>query len=112
MACVALNATANLKGRDVMSRPATRKDVKKGLLQGLFAAALTALIGIFSTGISASASQLWSVVVHIEYADGFVYEHAFATGVPTSAMSSILAECGRAHRFGSAVRYHCFPIPE
>ena len=54
MACVALNATANLKGRDVMSRPATRKDVKKGLLQGLFAAALTALIGIFSTGISAS----------------------------------------------------------
>ena len=96
-----------------MSKPATRKDVKKVLLQGLFAAALTALIGIFSTGVSAAGdSQLWSVVVHIEYPNGFVYEHAFAVGVPTSAMSSILAECGSGHRFGSAVRYRCFPIPE
>ena len=96
-----------------MPRPATWEVMKKVLLRGLFAATLTAPIGIFSTGISAAgASQLWSVVVHIEYADGTVYEHAFATGVPTSTLSSILQECGGAHRGGSAVRYHCFPIPE
>jgi hypothetical protein len=41
-----------------------------------------------------------------------VYEHAFATGVPTSTLSSILAECGQSHRGGSAVRYHCYPVPE
>ena len=96
-----------------MPRPATRKNVKKVLLQGLCAAALTALIGIFSTGISAAgASQLWSVVVHITYSNGFVYEHAFAVGVPTSTLPSILAECGKGHRFGSAVLYHCYPVPE
>jgi hypothetical protein len=96
-----------------MPRPATWKDMKKVLLRGLFAATLTALIGIFSVGISAAGdSQLWSVVVHIEYSDGTVYEHAFAVGVPTSTLSSILEECGRSHRGGSAVRYHCYPIPE
>ena len=96
-----------------MPRPATSKNMKRVLLQGLFAATLTALIGIPSTGISAASdSQLWSVVVHIEYANGFVYEHAFATGVPTSSLSSILAECGSSHRRGSAVRYHCYPVPE
>ena len=96
-----------------MTRPATSKDMKTVLLRGLFAATLTALIGIFPTGISAAGpSQLWSVVVHIEYSDGFVYEHAFAVGVPTSTLPSILEECGSSHRGGSAVRYYCYPIPE
>ena len=94
-----------------MPRQATLNDMKKVLLRGVFAATLTALIGILSTGISA-AGQLWSVVVHIEYSNGTVYEHAFAVGVPTSILPSILEECGRAHRRGSAVRYHCFPVPE
>ena len=77
----------------------------------MFAAALMALIGVFGTGTAAATpSQSWSVFVHIEYDDGFVYEHAFATGVPTSDLPSILAECGRSHRNGSAVRYHCFPV--
>jgi len=89
------------------------KDVKDVLLRGLFAATLTALIGIPARGISAAgASQLWSVVVHIEYANGTVYEHAFAVGVPTSTLPSILEECGRSHRSGSVVRYHCYPVPE
>ena len=96
-----------------MTRPATRKDVKNVLLRGLLGATLTASMGIFSMGISAAeASQLWSVVVHIEYANGTVYEHAFAVGVPTSDLSTILQECGRAHRGGSAVRYHCYPVPD
>ena len=97
-----------------MPRLATWKGVKEVLLRGLFATTLTALIGISATGISAAgASQLWSVVVHIEYDNGFVYEHAFATGVPTSTLPSILEECGSAHRWNrSVVRYHCYPVPE
>ena len=89
------------------------KDVKQVVLRGLFATTLTALIGISAAGISAAgASQLWSVVVHIEYADGFVYEHAFAVGVSTSNLTSILEACGSSHRNGSVVRYHCYPVPE
>ena len=76
-----------------MSRFATWKDVKEVLLRGLFATTLTALIGIPATGSAAAgASQSWSVVVHIEYDNGFVYEHAFATGVPTSTLPSILED--------------------
>ena len=96
-----------------MPNLATWKDVKQVVLRGLFATTLTALIGISAAGISAAgASPLWSVVVHIEYADGFVYEHAFAVGVPTSDLSSILEACGSSHRDGSVVRYHCYPVPE
>jgi hypothetical protein len=97
-----------------MPNLATWRDVKHAVLRGLFATTLTALIGIFATGISAAgASQLWSVVVYIEYDNGFVYEHAFATGVPTSTLPSILEECGSAHRWNrSVVRYHCYPVPE
>ena len=111
---VALNATEIAQRREVMPRLATWKGAKEVLLRGLFATTLTALIGISATGISAAgASQLWSVVVHIEYDNGFVYEHAFATGVPTSTLPSILEECGSAHRWNqSVVRYHCYPVPE
>ena len=87
--------------------------MKRKLLSAALAVALAALGGVLSTGVSAQqASQLWSVAVHIEYADGFIYDHAFATGVPTSELPSILEECGKSHRGGSAVRYHCYPIPE
>ena len=96
-----------------MSKPATSENMKMVLFRGLCAAALAAVIGLVPAGIAAASdSPLWSVAVHIEYPNGFVYEHAFAVGVPTSELSSILAECGRGHRYGSAVRYHCFPIPE
>ena len=96
-----------------MPRLVTLKAMKKMLLPGVLAAALTALVGFHATGVSAeAASRLWSIAVHIEYQDGSVYEHAFATGVPTDIMPSILAECGRSHWTGSVVRYHCFPIPE
>jgi hypothetical protein len=96
-----------------MRKLTTLKATKKMRLSGVIAAALAALIGFHATGVSAeAASQLWSIAVHIEYQDGSVYEHAFATGVPTRIMPSILAECGKSHWTGSAVRYHCFPIPE
>jgi hypothetical protein len=118
---VVLNAT-NHSRRDVMSKPATSENqtiARSGsrdsgvLLRVLCAATLAAVIGLAPTGLAAAVdSQFWSVAVHIEYPDGFVYEHAFAVGVPTADLPSILAECGRGHRYGSAVRYHCFPIPE
>ena len=87
----------------------TLKSVKTGLVRGLIAASLAVLVGIPS---AAGASHLWSVVVHIEYPDGSVYEHAFATGLSTPELTSFLQACGSAHRFGSAVRFHCFPVPE
>jgi hypothetical protein len=85
------------------------------LLAGVMVVAMAALIGINSAGVAAQPdSRTWSVAVHIEYPDGFVYDHAFATGVPTSELPSILSDCGKSHWFGagSAVRYHCYPIPE
>ena len=87
--------------------------MKKKLLSGVFAAAVVALAGISDTRVAAQpASPTWSVMVHFEYADGFSYDYPLATGVPASEVSAILQDCGRSHRTGSVVRYHCFPIPE
>lgn len=87
--------------------------MRKHLGPGVFAAILTATVGLHATGVAADATtQLWSIAVHIQYADGSVYDHAFATGVPTSDMTSMLAACARSHAWGSAVRFHCYPIPE
>jgi hypothetical protein len=95
-----------------MTRLTTLKAMKKMLLPGVFAAAV-ALVGFHATGVSAeAASRLWSIVVHIEYEDGFVYENVVVTGVPTAEMPAIVAECGRSHWTGSVVRYHCFPVAE
>jgi hypothetical protein len=87
--------------------------MRKQLLAGVLAVALAAIVGIFTVSVSAQPEpQTFSVAVHIEYPDGFVYDHAFATGVPTSELPSILAACGKGHRGGSGVRYHCYAIPE
>lgn len=90
-----------------------RGHMKKTVLSAVLAVALAAVAGISSAGVSAQqASQTWSVAVHIQYPDGFVYDHAFATGVSTSELPSILEACGQAHMGGSAVQYHCYAIPE
>jgi hypothetical protein len=87
--------------------------MKKKLWSGVLAVTLIALVGIPSTGIAAEqASRLWSIVVHLEYADGSVIDYVVATGVSTQDKSSYLADCGRSHRNGTVVRYHCYPIPE
>jgi hypothetical protein len=87
--------------------------MKKKLLSGVLAVTLTALVGNPSTGIAGEvASRLWSIAVHLEYADGSAYDYVFTTGVSTPELSSFLADCGRSHRDGTVVRYHCFPIPE
>ena len=86
--------------------------MKKKVLVGVLIA-LASLVGLTSTGLAAQqGSQLWSVAVHIRYPNGFVYDHAFATGVSTEDLPSILQECGRSHWVGSAVQYHCYAIPE
>jgi hypothetical protein len=87
--------------------------MKRKLLAGVLAIATAALVGINATGVSAQrASQLWSVAVHIRYPNGFIYDHAFATGVSTEDLPSILAACNSAHVWGAAVPYHCYAIPE
>jgi hypothetical protein len=86
--------------------------MKKKLLSVVLAAVLAALAGISSTSVSAQPDQTWSVAVHLAYADGTEYDIVLVSGVPTSQMSSMLADCGRSHYAGSVVRYHCYPIPE
>ena len=72
-----------------------------------------AMVGAGATGVSAEqAEKLWSVAVHLRYMDGSEYDIVMARGVPTSRMSAMLADCGRAHRQGTGVWYHCYPIPE
>ena len=85
--------------------------MRKRVLAG--ALAVTALVGVHATGAAAQpASQLWSVVVHFEYADGLSYDYPLASGVPTSQLPAILQDCGRSHESPQVVRYRCYPIPE
>ena len=88
--------------------------MKQQLLSGVLAAALVALVGSTSVAFAAerASSRLWSIVVHLAYADGTAYDYVIATGVPAQEMSSYLAECGKSHKTGSVVRYHCYPVPE
>jgi len=87
--------------------------MKKKLLSGVMAVVMTALVGISSTGVAAQqASKLWSVAVNLRYANGDIYDIVIARGLETSQMSAMLADCGRAHKQGTVVWYHCYPIPE
>ena len=86
--------------------------MKKKLLAGVLVGAVTALMGIQATTVAAQASQLWSVVVHLAYADGTSYDYVMQRGVSTEDMRSILQDCGRSHWTGSVIRYHCYPVPE
>ena len=87
--------------------------MKKKLLAGVMAVALAAAVAITSTSVSAQqSSQLWSVIVHFEYANGFSFDYTLATHVPTSVVPQILQDCGRSHRTPSVVRYHCYAVPE
>lgn len=95
-----------------MSRRISLNAVKKGLVSGVLATALAALVGFQATEAAAQVEQLWSIVVHFEYADGFEFDYVLRTGVSTAEMADVLQDCGRSHRTGSVVRYHCYPVPE
>ena len=86
--------------------------MKKVLMHGVFVAALTALIGFQVTGVAAQGQGLWSIVIHFQYQDGFEFDYVLERGVSTEDVPAALADCGRSHRFGSVVQYHCYPVPE
>jgi hypothetical protein len=87
--------------------------MRKKLLSGVLAVALAALVGIHAPGVSAQqASQLFSIVAHFEYSNGFSFDYVLAEGVPPSEVNSLLQYCGQSHWTGSVVRYHCYPVPE
>ena len=95
-----------------MRRLTTLRVIKQALTQGLFIAALMAVIGLGATGVAAQGQRLWSIVIHFQYQDGFEFDYVLERGVSTQDMAAALAECGRSHRTGSVVRYHCYPVPE
>ena len=95
-----------------MSMLKTLRPMKKVLMVGVFVAALTALIGFPGTGEAAQGQGLWSIVIHFEYESGFEFDYTLERGVPTAEVGDALAECGRSHRTGSVVWYHCYPVPE
>lgn len=88
----------------------TFNTIRKKLMTGVLAAALSTSIGLQAAG--AQVQPLWSVAVHFEYDNGFEFDYILARGVSTAEMTSILQDCGSSHWTGSVVRYHCYPIPE
>ena len=95
-----------------MTRLTTLRAMKKVLMQGVFIAAVTALIGFGATGVAAQGQRLWSIVIHFQYQDGFEFDYVLERGVSTQDLAAALADCGRSHRTGSVVHYHCYAVPE
>ena len=90
----------------------TLKAMKKVLMPGVFVAAVTALIGFQGAGLAAQGQELWSIVVHFHYANGFEFDYVLQQGVATEDVPAALAECARSHQIGSVVQYHCYPVAE
>ena len=87
--------------------------MRKTLLSVVLAVAMTALVGIHTTDVRAQqASQLFSVVIHFEYENGFNFDYVLAEGLEASEAHSMLQDCGRSHRTKQVVRYHCYVVPE
>jgi hypothetical protein len=97
--------------RTRMPSVTTLKAMRRVLVQGVFVAVLTALIG-FHSGLAAQEQRLWSIVIHFQYQDGFEFDYVLERGVSTANVGAALADCGRSHRNGSVVYYHCYPVPE
>jgi hypothetical protein len=95
-----------------MQRLTTLTAMKNVLTQGVFVAALAALIGIHATGVAAHGQRLWSIVIHFEYQDGFEFDYVLEKGIATADVAAALADCGRSHWSGSVVQYHCYPVQE
>lgn len=86
--------------------------MRKKLLSVVLAV-VVALVGIASTGVAAQqASQLFSVVIHFEYASGFSFDYVLAEGVTAREMTSILQWCGQSHQNPDVVRYYCYPVAD
>ena len=90
----------------------TAKAMKKALTMGVFVAAVTALIGFQASHVAAQGQRSWSIVIHFQYQDGFEFDYVLERGVSASELGAALGECGRSHRNGSVVHYHCYALPE
>jgi hypothetical protein len=95
-----------------MTRLTTVKAMKQALTMGVFVAALTALIGFQTTQVAAQGQPSWSIVIHFQYQDGFEFDYVLERGVSAGDVGRALAECGRSHRNGAVVQYHCYAVPE
>ena len=95
-----------------MPRVMTLKAVRKVLVAGGLVASLLGLVEFQAAGVAAQGQRLWSIVIHFQYQDGFEFDYVLERGVPTQGVAAALADCGRSHRSGSVLRYHCYPVPE
>ena len=86
--------------------------MKKKVWSGVLVGAVVALLGVAAASDVVEGATLWSVFVHLEYADGTSYDVPMRRGVPMSEVVPVLQDCGRSHRTGSVVRYYCYPVPE
>ena len=86
--------------------------MRKKAWSGVLAAAVAALLGVAAPSVAQEGARLWTVFVHLEYEDGTSYDVPLRRHVPMSEVVSVLQDCGRSHRTGSVVRYHCYPVPE
>ena len=84
--------------------------MRKKVLSAALIAAVMALVGIQTTSVAAQGPQLWSVFVHLRYADGTSYDIPLRRGVPMSEVTPLLQDCGSSHYSGSVVRYYCYPV--
>ena len=79
-------------------------------MKRLIVATVIALIGFQASGVAAQGT--WSIVIHFQYQDGFEFDYVLDRGVTTADLGAALAECGRSHRNGAVVQYHCYAVPE
>lgn len=87
--------------------------MRKKLVTGALAAALTALVGLQGTAVAAqSAEQTWSIVAHFEYQSGFSFDYTVARGVSAVELRSYLQYCGSAHGGRPVVLSYCYPVAE
>jgi hypothetical protein len=80
-------------------------------MKRLIVAAVIALLGFQATGAAAQGHS-WSIVIHFQYQDGFEFDYVLERGVAPGDLGAALAECGRSHRNGAVVQYHCYAVPE
>lgn len=96
-----------------MSRLTRSTSIKTVLKQALLAVGMAALpTGLQGVGAAAATQQLWSIVVHLRYVDGFEFDYVLERGVAASNLGAALAECGRSHQTSGVVTYHCYPVAE
>ena len=80
-------------------------------MKRLLVAAVIALSALQASGVAAQEPS-WSIVIHFQYQDGFEFDYVLERGVSKADLGAALAECGRSHRNGSVVHYHCYAVPE